>query len=118
MNHGGLGIVPWNDPTTADIKASASALAQAMPTLKGFILNPNATFQLVVVNRVHVGVWTVSGRILVLATNLNYNETTFSLDDVPGSRNARVSQAFDSGAKVQGRDIVLDSVGSGAFILG
>ncbi len=89
-----------------------------MPTLKGFILNPNATFQLVVVNRVHVGVWTVSGRTLVLATNLNYNQTTVSLDNIPGSRNARISQAFDSGARVQGGQIVLDSVGSGAFILG
>ncbi|KAJ3487921.1 hypothetical protein NLI96_g3193 [Meripilus lineatus] len=116
--HGGLGIVPWNDPTTPDIKASASALAKAMSTtLKGFILDPNATFQLITQNRVHVGVWTVSGRTLVLATNLNYNETRFSLESVHGS-GSRISQVFDSGAKIQGKDVILESVGSGGFVFG
>lgn len=117
VNHGGLGIVPWNDPTTADIKASATALAKATPQLKEFILNPSATFQLVVEDRIHVGLWTVSGHTLLLGTNLNYNQTSFSLRSVRGS-NSQITQTFDDGAKVQGDQIVFDSVGSGAFILG
>ncbi|TCD66256.1 hypothetical protein EIP91_001619 [Steccherinum ochraceum] len=81
INHGALGIVPWNDPTTDDMKASASALAKAIPAMKSFILSPSATFERVVVNRVHVGIWTVGSQSLVLATNLNYNATTKKVND-------------------------------------
>ena len=55
INHGGLGVVAWSDPTTADIKASASALALALSTMKEFILSPSASFTHTAVGRVDVG---------------------------------------------------------------
>lgn len=117
INHGALGIVPWNDPTTDDIKASATAFAKAIPVMKEFILSPSATFQRVVFNRIDVGVWTVGRSSLVLATNLNYEAALFSLTLLHGTSGAKVSQVFNSGAVVSGRVIQLESVGTGAFIL-
>ncbi|KAI0087549.1 hypothetical protein BDY19DRAFT_994867 [Irpex rosettiformis] len=115
INHGGLGVVAWNDPTTPDIKASSSLLAKSLPTMKEFILDPTATFSHVKVDRIDVGFWTVGKQTLLLATNLNYAPKTFSLDGVHAGKNVR--QVFDSGATVSGREIVLESVGTGAFIL-
>ena len=115
INHGGLGVVAWDDPTTADIKASASSLAKALPTLKEFILDPTATFSHVKVDRVDVGIWTVGKQTLLLATNLNYAQSTLNLDSVHAGQS--VQQVFDSGASVSGREIVFESVGTGAFIL-
>ena len=57
VNHGGLGIVPWEDPTPADIKASASSLALALPKMTPFIFNPTASFQRTTLNRVDIGLW-------------------------------------------------------------
>lgn len=85
--------------------------------MKKFILNPTAKFQSVVSDRVDVGVWTVDKKSLVLATNLNYNATTFSLNQVHGASSSKVSQVFNSGASVSGKEIHLESVGTGAFIL-
>ncbi|THH33377.1 hypothetical protein EUX98_g816 [Antrodiella citrinella] len=117
INHGGLGIIPWNDPTTDDIKASATALAKAIPAMKAFILNPAATFQRVISGRVDVGVWVVGRQTLVLATNLNYFATSFALASVQGLWvGESVSQVFDGGAQVAGKEIQLQSVGTGAFI--
>ncbi|KAI0698278.1 hypothetical protein BC835DRAFT_1269232 [Cytidiella melzeri] len=115
INHGGLGVVAWNDPSTPDIQASASSLAKALPTMKEYILNPASTFSHVTTNRVDVGLWTVGGKTLLLATNLNYAQATFSLDSVHGWRS--VQQVFESGAKPSGKEIVFESVGSGAFVL-
>ncbi|CAL1698528.1 unnamed protein product [Somion occarium] len=117
INHGGLGVVPWNDPTTADIKNSATSLAKALLTMKEFILSPAATIGHAVVNRVDVTSWTVGSETLVLATNLNYNETTVPLSALHDlTRGSLSQQVFDSGAKVQGEQIVLDSVGTGGWI--
>ena len=117
INHGALGVVPWNDPTTDDIKASSSAFAKALPQMKEFILSPSASFQLVVSNRMHVGVWTVGRRSLILATNLNYNTTSFALASIRDLSVRKVSQVFNSGAKLAGKEIELESVGTGAFIV-
>ncbi|KAI0698279.1 hypothetical protein BC835DRAFT_1304911 [Cytidiella melzeri] len=39
VNHGGLGVLAWNDPSTPDIQASTSSLAKALPTTKECILS-------------------------------------------------------------------------------
>ncbi|KAI0077012.1 hypothetical protein K474DRAFT_1175661 [Panus rudis PR-1116 ss-1] len=118
INHGGLGVVPWNDPTTADIKNSATTLAKAMPTMKEFILNPASAVGHAVVNRVDVAWWTVSGRTLILATNLNYNQTAVPLTSLHGVKiGGQSRQVFDSGAKIQGKAILLESVGTGGWVI-
>ena len=88
--------------------------------MKDFILSPQATFEHVVTDRVDVGLWTVGGRTLVLATNLNYATAHFDLTSVGGlALKALFSkQVLDSGAKLSGHVITLESVGTGGFILG
>ncbi|KIP02361.1 hypothetical protein PHLGIDRAFT_130785 [Phlebiopsis gigantea 11061_1 CR5-6] len=116
INHGGRGVVAWNDPTTADIKASAAALAQSLATMKGFILSPQAAFRHFTSGRVDVGLWTVGSKTLLLATNLNYEEATLSLAGVGEAKGKKAVQVLDSGAAVQGDAVVLESTGTGGFV--
>ncbi|KAH9851271.1 hypothetical protein C2E23DRAFT_831811 [Lenzites betulinus] len=120
INHGALGVVSWNAPTTADITASAAQLSKSLTTMKDFILNPKATFEHVETDRIDVGLWSADGRTLVLATNLNYATARFDLSSVRGlALKALVArQVLDSGAKLQGHVVELESVGTGGFILG
>lgn len=115
-----LGIVPWDDPTSNDIKTSASALAVAFARMKTFILEPKSAFRRVTVARVDVGLWTKGNETLVLATNLNYEEAKVELSDLGigfyfGADDT--TQIFDSGAALGGNTIVFEPVGSGAFIV-
>src|SRR6266581_7486625 len=43
INAGAKGSISWNDPTTPDIKASASAFASALPELTPFLLSSQLT---------------------------------------------------------------------------
>jgi hypothetical protein len=87
--------------------------------MKAFILSSQATHTQTAVDRVDMATWTVGGKTLLLVTNLNYLEKTVSIPAaLRDAARAKTSQVLDSGAKVQGSSIVLDSVGSGAFILG
>lgn len=113
INHGANGIVAWDDPAPDSILSGASTLAKAMPAMKDFILGPGAKKTQTSVDRVDVATWTVGGETLVLATNLNYEEKTAS---VPKGVSGRATQVLDSGAKLQGGKLVMDSVGSGAWI--
>ncbi|KAJ7270039.1 hypothetical protein B0H12DRAFT_1094145 [Mycena haematopus] len=118
INHGGVGVTSWDDPTTADIKASASSLALALKNMKAFILSPTATIrQVTFPNGIDVGLWTVAGQTLVLATNINYENLSISLAQLHLS--GTVHQVFDSGASVSSdsRTLHFGSVGSGAFIV-
>lgn len=116
INHGGLGVVAWDDPTTADMKASASALAKALATMKAFILSPAAAVRRFTAGRVDVALWTVGPRTLLLATNMNYADASVPLADVPEVRGKRVTQVLDSGAKVAGGAVALEATGTGGFI--
>jgi len=118
INHGGLGVVSWDDPTSADIKASASLLALSLPKMTPFILNANASFRQVTVNRVDVGLWTVGSETLVLASNMNYATTTVHLTDL-GLKSKGTTQVLDSGAAVNPdkTGFTFESVGSGAFVV-
>ncbi|KAI0651086.1 hypothetical protein C8Q79DRAFT_1004406 [Trametes meyenii] len=120
INHGGLGIVSWNAPTTDDITAGASTLAKSLTTMKEFILSPRATFQHVISDRVDVGFWTVGGRTLVLATNSNYSPARFDLSQVQGLglKALLARQVLDSGAKLEGHVIELESTGTAGFVFG
>ncbi|KAF8970629.1 hypothetical protein BDZ97DRAFT_54254 [Flammula alnicola] len=101
INHGGLGVVSWDDPTTPDIKASASLLALSLPKMNPFILNPSATFRQVTINRVDIGLWKVGAETLVLATNMNYFSVSISIRDLGlPSPGISVTQVLDSGAQI------------------
>ncbi|KAF4611870.1 hypothetical protein D9613_003961 [Agrocybe pediades] len=120
INHGGLGVVSWNDPTSADMKGNASILAHAMPKMTPFILNPAASFRQMTVNRVDIGMWTVGTQTLVLATNMNYASvsvalTTLGLPSPQGTE----TQVLDTGARMDPakEHLLLDSVGTGGFIV-
>lgn len=117
INHGGLGSLAWNDPTTDDIKASASVLAKSLATMKDFILSPTASFRGVVKNRVDVGLWTVGTQTLLLATNLNYANATLELAAAGFGAVREVTQVLDSGATLSKGVISFESVGTGGFIL-
>ncbi|KAG7443200.1 uncharacterized protein BT62DRAFT_1034528 [Guyanagaster necrorhizus] len=119
INHGALGVVPWDDPTPADIKASASALALSLPKITAFILNPEVEFQQVMTaDRIDVGLWTVGNETLVLATNLDYEEKVLFLAQV-GIAELVAEQVLDSGSQVIVGDfsVTLESVGSAVFIV-
>lgn len=117
INHGALGIIPWTDPTPADIKSSASAFALSLPSITPFLFAPNATTIKLNVGNIDIGVWTVGSQTLVMATNLEYNSTTLDLGDVLGSGVGGVEQVFDGGTVVNGTLVTFQSVGSGAFVV-
>ncbi|TFK71552.1 hypothetical protein BDN72DRAFT_869928 [Pluteus cervinus] len=120
INHGGLGVISWDDPTSTDIKASASTLALALPNMTPYILSPSATFSQITLRDVDYGLWTVGPNTLVLAANMDYSTQTVTLAEL-GLANGvgRIMQVFDSGSHVNadGRTLSFDSVGSGGFIV-
>ena len=111
-----LGITPWDDPTSSDIKASASAFAQSLPTIKSFIFDSNSTYSQLTYNRIDMGIWVLNSQTLLLATNLNYNAEMLDLENLP-VHGSTVRQFFQSGSAVDGLTITFESVGSGAFVL-
>jgi len=124
INHGGLGVVSWDDPTPDDIKQSASVLSTALTAgsspLSSFILDPSATFRQVTTSQgVDVGLWTVQGNTLVLAANTRYTTGTVSLTKDLGLSGGALKEVFCTGActVVQGGSIRFGSVASGGFIL-
>ena len=89
--------------------------------MKAFILAPHASFARAEKGRVDVGMWTLGGKMLVLAMNPNYASKSFDLSKVPivgGQAKAGAMQTYDSGAKISGTTIQLDSTCTGAFIIG
>ncbi len=85
--------------------------------MKDFILSPAASFNLVIQDRIHVGLWTVGLKTLLLGTNLNNASATFDLADVHGL-GGKVTQVLDTGAKLSKGSVVFESVGSGGFVFG
>ncbi|KAG6833418.1 hypothetical protein H0H87_007403 [Tephrocybe sp. NHM501043] len=117
INHGGLGVVSWDDPTTPDIKSSASLLAKALSRMTLYITNPTASFRQVTIRRIDVGLWTVGKETLLLASNLNYETTSLQFKDL-GLSSHNVVQVLDSGARFSpDGTLQFESVGSGAFVL-
>jgi len=73
--------MPWIDPTPADIKSTASAIAKALTSqsVKAFIFSPHATFSRFVSNRVDVGMWTMGEDTLLLVASLNAHDAELAL---------------------------------------
>ncbi|KAJ3727396.1 hypothetical protein C8R42DRAFT_335923 [Lentinula raphanica] len=128
INHGGLGVVSWDDPTPDDIKASASALAKALTSgsspLANFILDPSSTFrQVTTQNLIDTGLWTLNGTTLLFAANMNYENATLNavelgLGDVFGDELLEVFCSGDCDAgRTRASGIVFGSVASGAFLI-
>ncbi|KAF9254056.1 hypothetical protein L218DRAFT_913551 [Marasmius fiardii PR-910] len=120
INHGGLGVVPWDDPTPADIKTSASALALSIPKMTPFILDPTAKVcQLTTTTGIDVGLWTVGNKTLVLATNMEYQNATLDLTTLGLGNVGTVSTVLNSGVSLRGKTTVeFSDVGSGGFVVG
>ncbi|KAE9385569.1 hypothetical protein BT96DRAFT_1006920 [Gymnopus androsaceus JB14] len=125
INHGGLGVVSWNDPTPDDIKTSASGLALALTSgpsnMSAFILNPSSTFKQVTTSSgIDTGLWTLNGKTLLLAANMNYEDTTLEAGELGlGSKGFGngLTEVFCSGdCSVGDESVVLGSVGSGGFV--
>ncbi|EIN05140.1 hypothetical protein PUNSTDRAFT_137822 [Punctularia strigosozonata HHB-11173 SS5] len=116
INHG---VVAWGQPAPDDLLAAASALAAALEPAKAFILSPEAEYAQSPTDRVDVASWTVGSRALLLVTNLNYEAKTVPIPAaLRAAARAGLKQVLDTGAKIVGENIVLESVGTGAFILG
>ncbi|KAJ7503011.1 hypothetical protein B0H11DRAFT_1987433 [Mycena galericulata] len=119
INHGGLGVTSWDDPTTASIKASASDLALALVNMKSFILSPAAQIRQITLGGIDVGIWTVGSQTLVLATNMDYQDASLSVAELHLTGGVgKVKQVFNSGASTSsdGTTLRFGSVGSGGFI--
>ncbi|KAI0063004.1 hypothetical protein BV25DRAFT_1915735 [Artomyces pyxidatus] len=123
LNAGALGSISWNDPTTDDIKAAASALSFALPSLTPFILSsplasPPVQFRHVVTSdRLDFGVWTKGAESLVVAANLNYFSIEADLS-VVGLKGKSARTVFNGGARFVGDRFEFGSVQSGAWIFG
>lgn len=93
-----------------------------MPKMNPFILNPNATFKQITLNRVDFGLWTVGGQTLVLGTNMNTSPVTtdFSLLGLPATGSSDgINQVLDSGsvADTARNKFLFNATGSGAWII-
>lgn len=113
-----VGVVSWDDPTSTDIKASASSFALSLPHMTPFFFSPTAIFrQVTTSSRVDVGLWTDGSKTLVLATNMNYATAKVVLRDLGLNGVGPAQQVYSGGASASGGQLVFESVGSGAWIL-
>lgn len=120
INHGGLGVVSWDDPTSSDIKTYASTLALSLKQMTPFILSPLANFSQVTVNSVDCGLWTVGSKTLVLAANMNYASQTVPLAALGLPSTANITQVMNTGSSITSANdgFTFTSVGSGGFVVG
>jgi len=120
INHGGLGVIPWNIPTTSDIRAYASKLAISLKQMSPFILSPSASFRQITVSGVDCGLWTVDSQTLVLATNTNYANEIVTLSSLGLPTGPAIAQVLDTGSSLtpSQNGFTFTCVGSGGFIVG
>lgn len=131
INAGARGSVSWNDPTTADIKANASAFALALPDLTPFLLSsplsqPAVRFTHVVTShRLDFGMWaSADGRTLVMGANLNNFMANVTLGEIfsaanqTGSVSGSRRMVLDGGGRIIGsqQQVMFGNVQSGAWI--
>ncbi|KIJ20630.1 hypothetical protein PAXINDRAFT_6424 [Paxillus involutus ATCC 200175] len=117
VNHGALGVLPWIDPTPADIKTSASSLALSLPKITPFLFNPTSIRSNYVVGGVDVATWSTSNQTLVVATNTDYVSQTVNWGDVGVSGNGATSLFSSGSASATSSGFTLGGVGSAAFVV-
>lgn len=91
--------------------------------MASFILDPSSTFKQVTTSAgIDTGLWTLNGKTLLLASNMNYENTPLEASELglgegfKGLVDVFCSGACDaSDAESSGR-IVFGSVGSGGFV--
>jgi hypothetical protein len=131
VNTGAKGSVSWDDPTTPDIKASASAFASALPELTPLLLSsplsdPPVNFTHVVTHdRLDFGVWaSADGRTLLIGANLNNATAAVSVSEVVSVANLSVAalgvprMVMNGGSSIDFSYVGFDNLGSGAWIFG
>ncbi|KAK7042477.1 hypothetical protein R3P38DRAFT_2890684 [Favolaschia claudopus] len=120
VNHGARGIMPWIDPTPADLKSTASQLVKALNSdaVKGFIFNPLSTFERLVSDRIDIGMWTSAGEILMLVANLNEHGTSIV---TPLASSLLLREVINEGVRAVGREtqlgLELEGLGYAIFIM-
>ena len=116
---GSLGIIPWNDPTSSDIKAAATALGrQLIPSLLSYVLDPDATFTTYVWQRVHFGIWAVDHQSLVVGVNLDPQVRWVPLAQLPGWKAyRRLEMVYNNGASFDSGNLALRELGYVGFIV-
>ena len=121
----------WSDPTSPDIKASASLFASALPDLTPFLLSspltqPRVNFTHVITpDRLDFGVWAdAGGRTLVIGANLNNATASISVNEVVSAANLSVVAlgsprvVLNGGSSIDDLQIGFNGLGSGAWIFG
>ena len=114
-----LGIVPWNDPTSSEIKAAATTLGQQLvPSLSSFALDSDVTFATYVWQRVHFGIWTVGRQTLIVGVNLNPQVRLIPLVQLPGWKGyTKLEVVYSDGASFELSSLALWELGSVGFVV-
>lgn len=113
INHGALGVVPWNDPTSADIKSASSAFVKGLTNITPFLFNSQAVQgrENYVVGGVDIATWSTGNQTLVLAANTDYVDQTVSWNDI-GLNGLAMTVVSQSGSVENALDgFTLGSVG-------
>lgn len=99
INHGALGVVPWADPTSDDIKASASAFAKSLPKITPFLFDAQSALSRTnyVFGGIDVATWTNGWHTLVLAANTDYVNEKVSWNEM-GHTGVDLTVVFQSGS--------------------
>ena len=114
-----LGIVPWNDPTSSDIKAAATTLGQQLvPSLLKFALDPDVAFTTYVWERLHFGIWRIGHRALVVGINLNPRMQRISIAQLAGWKAyAGLEVVYSDGASFESGILALQDLGFVGFVV-
>jgi hypothetical protein len=116
INHGSLGAVSWSDPTPADIKGNATALALALPKITPFLFSATAVRINYMVGGIDVAIWSTSNQTLVVATNTYYVSQGVNWDEVSVDGSGAAS-VLSVGSSMTSSGFALNSMGSAAFVL-
>lgn len=114
--------MPWNDPTTPDIKDAATALAHALPTIKTFLFDPTVSFTFSRESAIDVGIWrTKNSQTLVLASNTQNVSASQTFEISANTGGKKVTTILNSGGSISSKDgrqvtVSLDGLGSLAVV--
>jgi len=124
LNHGSLGIVPWDESPTMppELLDSASILGHALPTITPFLLAPPSAMTFTAIREpagIDVGSWTLGTKTLVMGTNFLVRSATVTVG--PSGKDASVQEVFNTGASIgaqagKGFEVQLASLGSVALV--